>query len=124
MMGLDHVQQRQMMAESFEAIHASLTSAGPVIRSTSWFTLNDGLQLADGKLALPPGHPCISWPFVPQPLPLTTSPHERRRARVPNGTQSNGSGDLVERVTAAPPRGINVFGVVDEEYIGVVNGLS
>ena len=46
MMGLDHLQQRQMMAESFEAIHALLTSDEPVTRSTSWFTLNEAeLQL-------------------------------------------------------------------------------
>jgi limonene 1,2-monooxygenase len=46
MMGLDHLQQRQMMAESLEAIHALLTSAEPVTRKTDWFTLNDAeLQL-------------------------------------------------------------------------------
>jgi limonene 1,2-monooxygenase len=46
MMGLDHLQQRQMMAESFEAIHALLTSDEPVSRTTSWFTLKDAeLQL-------------------------------------------------------------------------------
>ncbi len=46
MMGLDHLQQRQMMAESFEAIHALLTSDEPVTRSTSWFTLHEAeLQL-------------------------------------------------------------------------------
>jgi limonene 1,2-monooxygenase len=46
MMGLDHLQQRQMMAESFEAIHALLTSDDPVSRTTSWFTLKDAeLQL-------------------------------------------------------------------------------
>ena len=31
-MGLDHLQQRQMMAESFEAIYALLTSDEPVTR--------------------------------------------------------------------------------------------
>ena len=46
MMGLDHLQQRQMMAESFEAIHALLTSDEPVTRSSSWFTLHEAeLQL-------------------------------------------------------------------------------
>ncbi len=46
MMGLDHLQQRRMMAESFEAIHALLTSDEPVTRSTDWFTLNEAeLQL-------------------------------------------------------------------------------
>ena len=46
MMGLDHLQQRQMMAESFEAIHALLTSDEPVTRETSWFTLHEAeLQL-------------------------------------------------------------------------------
>jgi limonene 1,2-monooxygenase len=46
MMGLDHLAQRQMMAESFEAIHALLTSDEPVTRTTDWFALQDAeLQL-------------------------------------------------------------------------------
>jgi limonene 1,2-monooxygenase len=46
MMGLDHLQQRRMMTESFEAIHALLTSEGPVTRETDWFRLNEAeLQL-------------------------------------------------------------------------------
>jgi limonene 1,2-monooxygenase len=46
MMDLDHLQQREMMAESFEAIHALLTSEEPVSRSTNWFTLHEAeLQL-------------------------------------------------------------------------------
>jgi limonene 1,2-monooxygenase len=46
MMGLDHLAQRRMMAESFEAIHALLTGEEPVTRKTDWFTLDEAeLQL-------------------------------------------------------------------------------
>jgi limonene 1,2-monooxygenase len=46
MLGIDPLQQRDMMEESLEAIIALLTSEEPVTRETSWFTLRDArLQL-------------------------------------------------------------------------------
>jgi limonene 1,2-monooxygenase len=46
MMGIDPSRQREMMAESLEAIMALLTSDEPVTRETDWFTLrNAHLQL-------------------------------------------------------------------------------
>ena len=46
MMGIETIRQRDMMEESLEAIMSLLTSADPVTRETSWFTLRDArLQL-------------------------------------------------------------------------------
>jgi limonene 1,2-monooxygenase len=46
MMGIDPLQQRDMMEESLDAIMALLADEKPVDRETSWFTLRDArLQL-------------------------------------------------------------------------------
>src|SRR5204863_532098 len=46
MMGIDPLQQRDMMEESLEAIMALLADEKPVDRQTGWFTLRDArLQL-------------------------------------------------------------------------------
>ncbi|MBW8827148.1 MAG: LLM class flavin-dependent oxidoreductase [Acidobacteria bacterium] len=64
MMGLDHLQQREMMVESFEAIMALLTSDEPVTRKTSWFTLDDA------ELQLRP----YSWPLFETAVAAVESP--------------------------------------------------
>jgi limonene 1,2-monooxygenase len=52
MLGIDPADTRRMMVESFEAIHALMTSNEPVTRKTDWFELRDA-HLQTGPYTLP-----------------------------------------------------------------------